>query len=417
MARWGGGDYMSSLARLNIGNGIYRAYTCTNLDIMESGANSDNHVTPPSPPLPATSSNLPGRVGKDGTLTVFSKKSERLRKKQLKRGKPKDSQITLLDLPFDILIQVLSLLRASDVFRLSRTCRSLHSFLLDEHCVRVARAIVQWRYPCLEKCMRLPVLISTIPDVFREALQDQERLKGHDIRRRPYYQHIKPPDPDVVCTCLTCVLRWNVLCLAVDFAHWQDSLDANEPLPMIPRGRQPEWNSRLLDSHASVVEKAILRSVGGEACAMWHAVILEAHLNSMVRSIRRHAANKFNKRTRFRLTPQDAVLETDEFLQRKGPPSLDFPFHRDNYYMLEAYLPNRSWFSEEGRWGYMPAEQHDKDLEQLRKWVAWRRSRTQPDKSGLPNSDTWVMNFDGSGWKPVLNLRGRGDQPGAKSVT
>lgn len=349
------------------------------------------------------------RVRDDGTLAVFSKKSERLRKKQqLRRGRARDTQlIMLLDLPFDISILVLSYLRPSDIFRLSRTCRSLHAFLVEEHPARVTRSIVQWRYKCLEKCMPLPVLVSDIQDVYRDALLDQERLKGHDIRRRPYYQHIKPPKPDVVCTCLTCVLRWNVLCLAVDFAHWQDNLDANEPLPMIPRGRQPEWNIKLLDAHAAVVEKAVLNSASGSSSVLWHAVILEAHLDSIVRSVRRHSANKFNKRARFCMTTHDAASGTDEFLQRSGPPSLDFPFHRDNYYMLEAYLPNRSWFSEEGRWGYMPAEQHDKDVEQLRKWVSWRRSRTQGEASGGPKNDTWVMEFNGSRWRPVLDLRGR----------
>lgn len=347
------------------------------------------------------------RVAEDGSLTVFSKKSERLRKRQqLKHGKSSNGHLSLLDLPFDILIQVLFLLRPSDVFRLSRTCRSLHIFLLEEHPARIASAIIQWRYPCLEKCIRLPVLIRQIEGVYRDALQDQERLKGHDIRRRPYYQHIKPPDPDVICTCLTCVLRWNVLCLAVDFAHWQDDLDKNEPLPMIPRGRQPEWNSKLLDVHAAVVEKALFPTHSGTASPLWHAVILEAHLDSTVRSVRRHAANKFNKRKRFGMTPEDAASGTDEFLHKNGPPSLDFPFHRDNYYMLEAYLPNRSWFSEDARWGYMPAEQHEKDLEQLKKWVAWRRNRTQNRASGSETSDSWVMEFKGSGWRPVLDLRG-----------
>lgn len=370
-------------------------------------------------PASARKSRSKERVGNDGTLKVFSKKSERLRKKQqLRRGKASlESHTTILDLPFDILIQVLSYLRPSHVFRLSRACRSLHTFLLVEHPDRIARSIVRWRYSCLEKCMRLPVLVCEIEDAYRDALQDQERLKGHDIRRRPYYQHIKPPDPDVVCTCLTCVLRWNVLCLAVDFAHWQDHLDKNEPLPVIQRGRQPEWNTKLLDAHAAVVDKAMRPAASGACAALWHAVILEAHLDSMVRSIRRHGANKFNKRARFRMAAEDAAAGTDEFLQSKGPPSLDFPFHRDNYYMLEAYLPNRSWFSEEERWGYMPAEQHDKDLEQVRKWVAWRRSRTQGEASGGPENDTWVMSFKGSQWRPVLDLRGRRDLPGQKLAT
>lgn len=374
-------------------------------------------LTDPDPPVElqqlkptSTAKTLRERVAEDGTLKVFSKKSERQRKKQLKRGNKSDFTLTLLDLPFDVLFHIVSYLRPSAVFRLSRTCRPLYSFLLEEHPSRISRSIIQWRYSCLEKCIRLPVLVSKLQDVYRDALQDQERLKGHDIRRRPYYQHVKAPDPELICTCLTCVLRWNVLGLAVDFSYWQDKLDSNEPLPMIPRGRQPEWNTKLLDSHAAVVERALFSSASGEASPLWYAVILEAHLDSTVRAIRRHSANKFNKRKRFLMTPQDAASGADEFLQLKGPPSLDFPFHRDNYYMLEAYLPNRSWFSEDSRWGYMPAEQHEKDVEQLRKWVLWRKSRLQTSGGHKPNNEKWIMEFNGSGWKPVLDLRGDREQ-------
>lgn len=318
------------------------------------------------------------KVADDGSLKVYSKRSERQRKKaQLKRNKPRREPRSLLDLPFDILIHVFSFLRPSDVFRLSRTCRSLNTFLLEDHAVLVSRYIVQLRYPCLEKCIRLPVLISDIVDLqLRTLLQERERQRKLEIHRRPYYQHVKPTDPTLVCTCLTCILRWNVLCLAVDFAHWQDHLDAGEPLPVIPRGKQPEWNSDLLDSHASIVEKALNPSVGGRASPLWYAVILEAHLDSTVRSIRRHTANKGNKRPRFRMTPSDAASGTDAFLQMKGPPSADFPFHRDNYYMLEAYLPNRCWLKEPGRWGYMPAEQHENDLEQIKRW--WDSKQSKP---------------------------------------
>lgn len=371
---------------------------------------SDDELEISKPKSPSAAKTLRERVAEDGTLKVFSKKSERQRKKQLKRGEKRETSLNILDLPFDVLIQIVCYLRPSSVFRLSRTCQPLRFFLLEEHAGLVARSIIQWRYSCLEKCIRLPVLVANVDDVYRDVLQDQERLKGHDIRPRPYYQHVKPPDPDLVCTCLTCMLRWNVLGLVVDFAHWNDKLDANEPLPMIPRGRQPEWNTKLLESHATVISKALFPSAGGEASQLWYAVILEAHMDSTVRAIRRHSANKFNKRKRFLMTPQDVASGTDEFLQRKGPPSLDFPFHRDNYYMLEAYLPNRSWFSDDSRWGYMPAEQHDKDIEQLRKWVSWRRSRTQPDNNGVSKVESWTMEFKGSAWKPVLELRGTGNQ-------
>lgn len=338
------------------------------------------------PPVPAGTevetvtkpSSSAHRVGDDGSLTVYSKRSKRQRKKhQLKKNKPHGEHESLLDLPFDILIHVFAFLRPSDVFRLARTCRSLNGFLLEEHAALVSRSIIRWRYSCLEKCVRLPVLISDIDDPQLQVLvQDRDRQRKLEIHKRPYYQHVKPPDPSLVCTCLTCVLRWNVLCLAIDFSHWQDNLDAGDPLPMIPRGRQPEWNTRLLNSHAATVEKAVDPSVGGRASPLWYAVILEAHLNSTIRSIRRHSANKGNRRPRFRMTPADAAGETDAFLQRSGPPSADFPFHRDNYYMLEAYLPNRCWMKEDGRWGYMPADQHERDLEQIKRW--WISLKREP---------------------------------------
>lgn len=364
--------------------------------------------------LPPAPKNLRERVGEDGSLTVFSKRSERLRKKQQrKRAIPADAHLTLLDLPFDILFQVVTFLRPSDVFRLSRTCRPLHGFLLKEHPARISRSIIQWRYPVLEKCMRLPVLISDVSPKHQDALQDEKRLRGHDIRRHPYYHHVTAPDPARVCTCLTCVLRWHVLCLAVDFAHWQPALDAGEPLPVVPRGVRPPWNAALLAAHAAVVERAVFPCAGGTAAPLWHAVILEAHLASTVRAIRRHSANKSNRRKRFQMTERDAAVGTDVFLEGEGPPSMDMPFHRDNYYMLEAYLPNRSWFPEKSRWGYLPAEQHDKDLEQLRKFVLWRRSRDQQGDGGGGGGrreEKWVMRFDGSAWKPTLVLGGRGSE-------
>lgn len=73
------------------------------------------------------------------------------------------------------------------------------------------------------------------------------------------------------------------------------------------------------------------------------------------------------------MTVEDAAAETDEFLERSGPPSLDFPFRRDNYYMLEAYLPNRGWKSEESRWLYA-SSLHDRDVEFAREWVTRRKA-------------------------------------------
>jgi hypothetical protein len=142
---------------------------------------------------------------------------------------------------------------------------------------------------------------------------------------------------------------------------------------------------------------------------------------------------------------------------------MDMPFHRDNYYMLEAYLPNRSWFADDKRWGYMPAEQHQRDLEQLRKFVLWRREmmhgksgstttatttaatsntsdsrssssndsaaaitttttstsssdvKSEQKKTTNPKEETWVMKFNGSSWRPVLVLRDSGGGSSCRS--
>lgn len=321
------------------------------------------------------------RVAEDGSLTVYSKRSERIRRRKQHRSKPSGEDRSFLDLPFDILIHILGFIRPSDVFRLSRTCHALNTFLLQEHPALLARTIIQRRYSCLEKCIRLPALLSDIRDPdLRDLVQHPERQKKLEIHRRPYYQHVSPPDPSLVCTCMTCILRWNLLCLAVDFAHWQDNLDKGDPLPIIPRGKQPRWNSQLLSSHEAVVLNAVNPAVSGCASPLWYAAILEAHLASTVRAISRHSANKGNKRPRFRMTLQDMASGTDKFLERSGPPSSDFPFHRDNYYMLEAYLPNRCWLKEKGRWGYMPAEQHDTDLEQIRRWASWWTKPASADR-------------------------------------
>lgn len=82
------------------------------------------------------------------------------------------------------------------------------------------------------------------------------------------------------------------------------------------------------------------------------------------------------------MTPEDAAKDDDTFLQRSGPPTIDFPFHRDNYYMLEAYLPNRGWNSEAGEWRYMPSKQHDTDIGYVRAWA----KRKQDDAKEIATS-------------------------------
>lgn len=302
-------------------------------------------------PKPLTDSE---RVKLDGSLIRKSKRIERQRKKQAKKSARQPAERrSIFDLPFELVMTILADLLPSDLIRLSRVNKSMKEFISQQE-ASLTREIIRSRYATLEKCLRLPVLLEDVgDDEARAALLRPERLTG--FVRKQAYSHVLTPDPEVVCTCLTCVLRWNSLCLAVDFAHWQGNLDKGEPIPMFPRGTNPEWNRTLLQRNAGVVLRALREP-------LWYAVVLERHLESTVGSIRRHSANKGNRRRRFRMTREDERVGTDGFLERSGPPTMDFPFHRDNYYMLEAYLPNRGWNGDEERWMYMPASQHDTDV-------------------------------------------------------
>ena len=299
------------------------------------------------------------------TLTLRSKRTERYRKKQeVKTSKNRHRIATapsLLDLPFEILVQIFTILRPSDIFRLFRTNKALASFLRQQEEILV-RDITAARYPCLSQCFRLPVLLVNIDPVLRTPMADPGLQKLSSSQRG--FQHIAAWDRETMCSCGSCILRWNTLCLAVDFAHWQDDLDQGRPLPLIERGKNPAWNQQLVEAHASIVRRAF-------SSPLWHARILEAHLESTIRSIRRHAQNAGNRRRRFHMTKDDERDESDAFLEQSGPPSLDVPFHRDNYYMLEAYLPNRSWITTAGKWMYVAANQHDRDIEMMAKW--WYR--------------------------------------------
>jgi len=307
-------------------------------------------------------------VDTTAAIPLHSKRTERRQKKRHLKEKSSKQHATLWDLPSELVTDILTLLRPSDIFRLARVNRALHDFIRGEE-ASLCRKIVAKRYAVLSQCFRLPVLLENVDKEIHPAMLSDERQAVMNIHKRPY-QHIKAPDRYLTCTCLTCMLAWNNLNLVVDFSHWQKNLDEGEPIPMIARGKNPTWNQKLTVANAQVVEKA-LRST------LWYARILESHLNSTVGSIRRHGNNKGNKRRRFLMMADDAKAETDLFLERSGPPSMDFPFHRDNYYMLEAYLPNRGWNAEASEWRYMPASQHDRDLEFVKSWAKRRMARAE----------------------------------------
>ncbi|KAM0325756.1 hypothetical protein ACHAQA_007056 [Verticillium albo-atrum] len=328
------------------------------VDSVEADPLHELHMVP-GPPPPVSSSE---RVAADGNLTIRSKRTERQRKRLQKKASKKttkDPNAGPFPLPDELLLCIFAQVRPGDLLRLQQTCSYMRDYILVWESV-LAKEIIASRYPCLEPCLRLPAMMKDIDASIHQALLHPERQSGMGIHKK--FQHVLPADPTYICTCLTCILRWNSLCLVVDFAHWQTNLDSGTPIPMIPRGKFPIWNENLVAENARIVKRAM-------ASPLWYARVLEVHLRSTSNSIRRHAANQGNRRRRFRMTREDEMSGTDEFLQRSGPPTMDFPFHRDNYYMLESYLPNRGWSSDLEKWLYMP-DWHERDLH----WVSERWS-------------------------------------------
>jgi hypothetical protein len=291
---------------------------------------------------------------KTAALTLHNKRTERMQRKKVTRDKKRDAIVNLTKLPTELLLDTLKYLAPLDVFRFSFVNRRFLS-LVDANASVIGDAIIQRRYAILVQCFPAPMLLSTVAPSLAPLLTDPHRQQQLGIHKRPY-QHIQAPDAQQLCTCLTCILTWNNLGLILDFANWQDNLDTGKPIPMIPRGQAPEWNIGLIARNARIARKAVEHS-------LWHARILEVHLDSTVRSIQRHAKNKGNKRTHVAMTAEDAASGTDSFLFKHGPPSLEFPYHRDEYYMLEAYLPNRWWRKAQGCWIYTIQGSHDRDLE------------------------------------------------------
>jgi hypothetical protein len=296
-------------------------------------------------------------------LARHSKRTERQRKKLEKKSSAVFEPRGFLDLPLELLMDILELLRPSDVSALSQLNGQLRSFMLVNEAI-ITRRIVNLRYPILERCFLPPVLMEDIDPATQELLRSPDRP---DLAFSHGNVHQNIPSPDNVrhCTCLTCIGRWNALCAAVDFAHWQDNLDKGEPIPTIPRGTLPAWNQKLLATTRRVVIKSL-------TSPLWHARILEAHLDSTTRSIRRHSQNKADQRPHFRLSEADARAGIDAFLQQEGPPTVEFPYSRELYYMLEVFLPARSWVATHQKWVYMSHSQewHEMDLDMLVRMIA-----------------------------------------------
>jgi hypothetical protein len=306
-------------------------------------------------------------VDTTAALQLRSKKTERMQKRLEKRSKrkPATKPQSFLDLPSEIILDIFTYLRPSDLFRLQRLTKPMQAFIRENE-PTIARDLIKTRYSILAKCFPLPVPFQTIDPSYHSALLSPKRQDLLAIHKKPY-THIKPLDPLAICTCMTCVFAWNNLCTILDLAHWQGALDARVPITMIPRGASPPWNQELIETSAARVEAAM-------KSPLVYTALLALHLDTTTRTILRRS--KYIKTSQggpvlaqhrpYQLSLAEAARGSDEFLARKGLPSYEFPFHRDNYYNLEAYVPNRKWSSEEGCWKYYAGAQHARDLEWVR---------------------------------------------------
>ena len=315
-------------------------------------------------------------VDTTATLPLRSKKTGRAQKRLLDRQKKASQRpiaTTLLDLPPELVQEILGYLQPGDILGLLKVSRMVRDFVLD-HENAVVRDVIRRRYWVLTRCFPLPVAFEDVDSSAHPSLLSEKRQDMISIHKKPY-QHIKGIDPLKICTCMSCVFAWNNLCLILDLAHWQKNLNEREPIPMIERGTSPEWNKQLLDTNAAIVEKAM-------ASRLCYARILEKHLQTTVETLFRTIRGKktMHPRRLYHLTPADASKETDEFLERSGPPSYEFPWHRDNYYALEAYVPNRRWSKEQNRWLYYAETQHERDLQWVKEWFTRAPSHKEKEK-------------------------------------
>lgn len=253
-------------------------------------------------------------------LPKRSKKTGRLQKRLVAKQQKEANRVkgaSLLDLPPELLEQVLGFLRPSDVYRAGQVNQTLRE-LVVENGNAIARDIIKRRYWVLSRCFPLPRPFGVLDSSAHPALLSERRLDLMEkVHKRPY-QHVKGWDSLKMCTCSSCVFAWNNLCMILDLHHWQRNLDKREPIPMIQRGTSPEWNQHLLDSNAVVVERAL----NGDTLV--YAAILEKHLQTTMSTLSRTFRGKktIHPKRVYHFSSADAQTETDEFLERSGPHSV-----------------------------------------------------------------------------------------------
>lgn len=305
-------------------------------------------------------------VDKTAALTLNSKKTARQQKCVAKR-RVQTSVQTLLDLPHEILTNVLSFLKPSDIFVLLRVSHAVHDLLLENE-LAISLEIIARRYSLIAQCFPLPRLLVSVPKEAHPALLSGRWQQFMRIHRFSYQQISQPADHLNVCSCTSCILSWNNLNIVLDLAHWQHKLANREPLPIMARGEVTEWNVNLLAKHARILEQAMDHP-------LTYAAILQKHLDTTTSTILRSSRWRRKgedpsvvKPRLYGMTDVEAASGSDAFLARKGRENFNPIYMRDQYYSLEVWMPNRKWDREEERWRYYAKPQHDNDV----KYVAER---------------------------------------------
>lgn len=163
-------------------------------------------------------------------IPLRSKRTERLQKKMMQKKDKKrlHSEIhSFLDLPSELLMEIFTYLRPSDLFSIITINRSAKEYV-EAHESIISEEIINIRYSILAKCFPLPVLLEDVDKSVHPVLLAPRHQQRLFIHKAPYL-HIFPSDPNNTCSCMACVLAWNNLCLILDLAHWQKNLDAREP--------------------------------------------------------------------------------------------------------------------------------------------------------------------------------------------
>jgi hypothetical protein len=122
-------------------------------------------------------------------MTLRSKRTERLQKKmQKKEGKRLRSTInSFLDLPSELLVEVLAYLRPSDLFFLMRVNRSAKEFI-ETHENVISEAVIDRRYSILSKVFPLPVPFEKIDKSIHPVLLAPRHQQRLIIHKAPYWR-------------------------------------------------------------------------------------------------------------------------------------------------------------------------------------------------------------------------------------